>query len=598
VARDGAARIDLDRLSLPEALTLLADLLGTSRVEAEPAAAAELARACGYLPLALRIAAAHLVNRPRRKLAALLDELRADPMGTLETVDDPQMSVQTVLRRSYQSLTWDNQRAIRLLAGIGWSSFPLEACAAVLGTDVATAWITVDNLTDAHLLEHREDGRFGLHDLVRAYAQSVEDDRGGLLAEGMTRLLGYVQSMSAAAGALITPGQQPPGRRPAPSETRLGSVEQAVDWLERERANIVATVLTHAESQPAIACDIALQLWPYLNGTGRTTDLIQIFERLTRLTEPAHDELTWTAILNALGGAYLKAGRYQESIRIHQQCLRAREAMGDRRGMARSHGNLGLLFERLGQYDESILHYQKTLNLARSNGDRELELQIMSGGITGVYFRIGDYEKTLEILHAGLDLAREHASAFTLIGLWTNLGDTYRRIGDPHRALSYLQESLDLARRARIPGAEAHALGVIADIERDLGGLERAIALRLEANELIAETGLRGEQIDAHLELGHTYVAAGRFQPAHEFFSKALTLAIELGERHQEGRAHLALGRLLIETDTAVATRHLNAAAATLDAISPDAASAARTLLAEVAIRQAPSSATAAGGHR
>src|SRR5205823_10796551 len=60
VAGDGARLLTLDVLAPDEAGDLLARILGDGRVAAEPAATAELARLCAYLPLALRIAAANL----------------------------------------------------------------------------------------------------------------------------------------------------------------------------------------------------------------------------------------------------------------------------------------------------------------------------------------------------------------------------------------------------------------------------------------------------------------------------------------------------------------------------------------------------------
>jgi DNA-binding SARP family transcriptional activator len=62
VARDGARRIGLGTLAPDEAAVLLSRLLGADRVAAEPDAAAELARHCAYLPLAIRIAAAQVVG--------------------------------------------------------------------------------------------------------------------------------------------------------------------------------------------------------------------------------------------------------------------------------------------------------------------------------------------------------------------------------------------------------------------------------------------------------------------------------------------------------------------------------------------------------
>lgn len=76
VARQGARRLTLDALTPTEAKTLLARIVGDRRVQIEPTATAELVRACGRLPLALRSAAADLAGQPRRSIASHVDQLR------------------------------------------------------------------------------------------------------------------------------------------------------------------------------------------------------------------------------------------------------------------------------------------------------------------------------------------------------------------------------------------------------------------------------------------------------------------------------------------------------------------------------------------
>jgi len=64
IARDGARPLAMAALADGEAHRLLATLLGATRVAAEPRATAEVARLCGNLPLALRLAAADLAIHP------------------------------------------------------------------------------------------------------------------------------------------------------------------------------------------------------------------------------------------------------------------------------------------------------------------------------------------------------------------------------------------------------------------------------------------------------------------------------------------------------------------------------------------------------
>src|SRR5262252_8150787 len=77
VVRDGAHRLTIGALAAADAVTLLACLGGPQRIRAEPAAAAEVARLCGHLPLAVAIAGERLAGNPRLRLAELAGELAA-----------------------------------------------------------------------------------------------------------------------------------------------------------------------------------------------------------------------------------------------------------------------------------------------------------------------------------------------------------------------------------------------------------------------------------------------------------------------------------------------------------------------------------------
>ncbi|MDQ4094314.1 MAG: NB-ARC domain-containing protein, partial [Actinomycetota bacterium] len=68
---NGSRLVDLDILEFDQAVELLARVAGPLRVAAEPGAAREIVRLCGFLPLAVRIAGARLGARPHWRLERL-----------------------------------------------------------------------------------------------------------------------------------------------------------------------------------------------------------------------------------------------------------------------------------------------------------------------------------------------------------------------------------------------------------------------------------------------------------------------------------------------------------------------------------------------
>ncbi|MCA1676642.1 MAG: ATP-binding protein, partial [Actinobacteria bacterium] len=171
VARDGAARLDLDLLPPEDAVALLGALIG-GRVAAEPDAASALAGQCARLPLALRLAAELAAARPGTPLAALVAEL-ADQQRRLELFDadgDPRTAVRAVFSWSYQHLPAEAARAFRLLGLHPGPDLEPYAAAALTHTGVEQAQHLLDLLARAHLVQAAIPGRYGMHDLLRAYA--------------------------------------------------------------------------------------------------------------------------------------------------------------------------------------------------------------------------------------------------------------------------------------------------------------------------------------------------------------------------------------------------------------------------------------------
>ncbi|WP_202637884.1 AfsR/SARP family transcriptional regulator [Bailinhaonella thermotolerans] len=170
VARDGAVPIPLGMLSPDEAVALVGGILGAERLAAEPEAARELARTCGYLPLALRIAAADILGRPGRDIAGQVHRLTVARLSMLAVHGDPEATVRGAFDLSYHRLDPPSRRLFRLLGLIPGPVFTPEAAASLAGTSPAETDRLLRRLAAAHLVEECESGRFAFHDLLREYA--------------------------------------------------------------------------------------------------------------------------------------------------------------------------------------------------------------------------------------------------------------------------------------------------------------------------------------------------------------------------------------------------------------------------------------------
>jgi DNA-binding SARP family transcriptional activator len=173
----GARLVDLDIFEADQAVELLARLAGPRRVATEPAAATEIVRLCGFLPLALRIAGARLGSRRHWPLSRYETDL-ADEQHRLDKLRLGDLDVRASLALSYQSLDGTAQRAFRLLGLLEVRDFAAWAAAAMLDVSQWRAEELVDNLVDMHLLDVAGNGasgqlRYRFDNLLRAYAREL-----------------------------------------------------------------------------------------------------------------------------------------------------------------------------------------------------------------------------------------------------------------------------------------------------------------------------------------------------------------------------------------------------------------------------------------
>lgn len=114
---DGAHRIGLTLFTRHEAQELVAAVVESDRVSAEPAAVAELVQLCARLPLALRVAAARVAIRRQVPIGEHVADLgRAGQLlEVLGRTGDERIAVRTLFDWSYEQLDPAQARLFRRL---------------------------------------------------------------------------------------------------------------------------------------------------------------------------------------------------------------------------------------------------------------------------------------------------------------------------------------------------------------------------------------------------------------------------------------------------------------------------------------------------
>ncbi|GAA4035569.1 hypothetical protein GCM10022247_71470 [Allokutzneria multivorans] len=227
-------RCRIGPLTEDDAVDLVAAVLGRSRVDAEPAAARRMAALCDRWPLALRIAAARLVDWPGGLLADAVTELEREHARHAWLPVDSR-AVRGVLEVSYRQLDEPARRLLRRLALAPGGCFTVETAAVALGESLRSVRRELDRLHRAGFLRPAAtEGRSRMHVLVRGFARSRAEQDEPARQEVELRLLHALLETAADAAGWLDPTAQ------HDRESAFGGIREAVRWLDAERTAILA----------------------------------------------------------------------------------------------------------------------------------------------------------------------------------------------------------------------------------------------------------------------------------------------------------------------------------------------------------------------
>ena len=511
---DSARLVDLDVLTVEQAVELLARVAGSDRVAAEPELAGEIVRLCGYLPLAVRIAGARLAARPHWSLARLAARL-ADEGRRLDELALGERAVRASLALSYQSLGHDQRCCFRRLGLLVAADFASWVAAALLDMPVSQAEELVDALVDAQLLEFAgQDAtgntRYRFHDLLRVYARERAEAEEPLRERqaSLERALGCWLALAERAGQRLSKSltslHGPAPRWRLDPEATETLVAHPLSWFEAERAALVAAVQQAHESElHQETWNLAASLVDFCDVRGYWDDWRCTHELALITTRRAGDRTGEAVVLRGLGELHLFQDRYDQALVCFEEASVAFGELGDRRGEAVAESSIGELHRHAGRYEQALTSFQRALAISHEFGNPRCEAHARRG-----------------------------------------IGAVYRVQGRDDEALACYEQALEISRQVGHRWGEAETLRYLGRLYLEQGHYDQALAcfehLLIIYRELVDHRG----EADAWQGLGEIHLRQGHWQQAEVLLDRCLTVYRDLGDRFNEAFTLRTLGEL------------------------------------------------------
>ncbi len=505
----GAHLIDLDVLNPAEAFTLFAQIVSEERATVERLAVMEVVAACGFLPLAIRIAASRLASRRTWTVSTLARKL-ADERRRLDELRAGDLAVKATFELGYGQLEPQQARAFRLLGLAEGPDISLAAAAATLDLDAGPTEDLLSSLMGISLLESAVPGRYRFHDLVRLYARECAGRDTRPAEEGdtaLSRRLDFYLATAARVYAMERPGDRTVDHLAHTDHPGLSfdSSATALDWL-------------FTEADCLIAC--ARQCTGQIT-RGRAADLLMATLDL------------------AESGA--KSPQYEAAA---QTISEAAHAAADSRTEARARSALGHLYSFTGRFDQAVLELRRALELL---GRDPLVACRAPNRLGIISMGEGHHEDAERLMYQALDAFRADANEPGEASALSNLARLHLNTGRTQAGVELAEQALSIYRRLGAPLRLANGMYVLGIALTRTGRTNEALTLLNQALELFRKARQSLWEGMTHLRLAEALLAANRPARAAQHAERALTLG-GLGGEWRRASILTVLGKALIAT--------------------------------------------------
>ncbi|MBM7436950.1 BTAD domain-containing putative transcriptional regulator [Streptomyces sp. HB132] len=490
----GAHLVDLDVMSPEEALQLFTRIVGDERVLAEREAALDVVAACGFLPLAIRIAASRLASRRTWTVSVLAAKL-ADERRRLDELQAGDLAVKATFELGYGQLELAQARAFRLLGLADGPDISLAAAAALLNLDPHTAEDLLESLVDTSLLESAAPGRYRYHDLVRLYARACaeRDEQPPVGRElALSRLLDFYLATAAGVYALERPGDRlvahlEPTRYPG---LTFEDRHSALDWLYSE-ANCLLACARQSTGHSMLRRAVDL-LWAAkdLAESGANSKSYESAALTTRDAAQAYGDAhaegrARTTITNVL----IVAGRFDEADAEAQRAMQLARSAEDPVPNCWAPNDRGVIAIYQGRHEEGERYLLQAIENFRADSNYVGQASALCN-LSRIHVSLGRIPSAIELAQQGIDIYDRMGLSLRLANGRYALGIALTRAGRLPEALKQLTEALALFHDNRQPLWEGVTHFRLA--EAHLAAFRPTLAAA-HAEQAIALRGIGGE---------------------------------------------------------------------------------------------------------
>ncbi|MFE5740477.1 AfsR/SARP family transcriptional regulator [Streptomyces celluloflavus] len=529
----GAHLIDLDVMSPEEALTLFTRIVGKERVTCERQAAMAVVGACGFLPLAIRIAASRLAARRTWTVSTLASKL-ADERRRLDELRAGDLAVKATFELGYGQLEPHQARAFRLLGLADGPDLSLAAAAALLDMDIESAEDLVESLVDASLLESAAPGRYRFHDLVRLYARSCAERDEHPPTErdaALSRLLDFYLATAAAVYTLERPGDRLVDHMETAQRPGLAFADRttALEWLFAEARSLLACAQQSTDATTLRrAADLLLLAQDLTESGADSRQYEQVNTALLMSAEKYGDQRAAARVHVALTHVHILAGRFKEADEHATSAMLLGLATEDPFSASYAPNDRGIIAFSQHRTDDAEAYLSQALAAFREDHNRPSEASALCN-LSRVHLDTGRVDSAIELAESGIAIYRQLGAMRRLANGMYALSLAFTRAGRFDDAVGQLSEALTVFQHSRQRFWEGMTYFRLAEVDLAADRPARAANYAEQALTALRDIGGEWRRANVLTVLGQALASIGHHGRAQVCLAEALAVYDRLG---------------------------------------------------------------------
>ncbi|AYB32815.1 tetratricopeptide repeat protein [Chryseolinea soli] len=275
--------------------------------------------------------------------------------------------------------------------------------------------------------------------------------------------------------------------------------------------------------------------------SGQFQTALRFYKQAQNVNEEEDSQLAYSFVMT--GNVYRSIAQYDSALLLYQRALNVLDKNSNDVYLAYTYKSMARLFVIQWKNAEAEEYFKKAMEIYERRNDERGKAEVWFA-FADVYKNQNRYDLVNENLEKGCALANKAKSEYLMLFCYKSQGDVFYRRGEYLKSLEVLFKALEILKIKEQPPLLASVYNQLGEIYEELGQHDVALKYYLEALRIMEPSGVKYEVAKLYSEIGWIYKNQLNYAQAHAYMDKSLKMREEIHDDHGISNSYNVLGVL------------------------------------------------------